>query len=186
MWKVPSRLAFVMAFEVFSLMQVIKTLTACVIHWYSHFLLTLAPGENSNSLPSRLQSSDGLTCFVSLGNSHQWANHHMCLMKTHEKKWQTLVTMLFLFIMAKILAFQTKTTHPSLVSMSANRAEDDRRDMKCRWSNRRGGQARQQQGGKTQTEPKGQSQDRGRKETRRCRGSARGDVPGEGEQGRAS
>lgn len=106
--------------------------------------------------------------------------------KHMKKKWQTLVTMLFLFIMAKILAFQTKTTHPSLVSMSANRAEDDRRDMKCRWSNRRGGQARQQQGGKTQTEPKGQSQDRGRKETRRCRGSARGDVPGEGEQGRAS
>lgn len=94
--------------------------------------------------------------------------------------------MLILFIMAKILAFQTKSTHPSLVSLSANRAEDDRRDMKCRWSNRRGGQARQQQGGKTQTEPKSQSQDRGRKETRRCRGSARGDVPREREQGRAS
>lgn len=40
--------------------------------------------------------------------------------------------MLILFIMAKILAFQMKTAHPSLVSVSANRAEDDRRDMKCR------------------------------------------------------
>lgn len=78
-----------------------------------------------------------------------------------------------------------ETAHPSLVSVSANRAEDDRKDMKCRWSNRRGRQARQQWGGKTQTEPTRQSQERGRKETRRCRGSARGDVPGEGEQGRA-
>lgn len=40
--------------------------------------------------------------------------------------------MLVLFIMANIFAFPKKIAHPSLVSMSANRAEDDRKEVKCR------------------------------------------------------
>lgn len=137
MWKVPSRSGFVMAFEVFSLMQVIKTLPVCVIHWWSHFLLTLAPGENSNSLPSRLQSSDGLTCFVSLGNSHQWANHHMCLMKTHEKKKMADAGNHALSIYyGKNISFSNKN-HTSLISQHE-------RKQSRRWQKRREMQMKQQ------------------------------------------
>lgn len=163
----------------------IKTHAVQVIHRWNHFFFSFWHWEGTPTpFHPNCKALIGSHAFVSLGNSHQWANHHMYSKKKNKNVGDASNRAHFIYHGKSI--FQMKTAHPSLVGVSANRAEDDRKDMKCRWSNRRGGQARQQLGGKTQTEPRRQSQEQGRKETRRCRGSARGDVPGEGEQGRAS